>query len=154
MFGKMRKADRQTGEAEAMEMLKKGIYGVMSTVGENGYAYGIPLSYILFNGSVYFHCSMEGSKLDNLKLNNKVSFCVVTKSDTVEESFSVRYESVIAFGKAYEVLGDEKRQAFVALVDKYSHAFLEKGKELIEKAFDKTMVIKIEIEHVTGKAVK
>ena len=68
------------------------------------------------------------------------------------DKFSTKYESVIAFGKAVEVFGGEKNEALLAFIDKYSSQYIEKGKEYIKNAGEKTKVIKICIEHITGKA--
>ncbi len=152
MFRKMRRQDRKTGNEEAAAILTAGEYGILSTVGDNGYAYGVPLSYAYSNGSIYFHCASEGHKLDNIKHNNKVSFCVVGATEVLPESFSTKYESVIVFGKASEVYDDEKREALMAILKKYSPGFMDKGIEYLKSDSCKTKIIKIEIEHMTGKS--
>ena len=152
MFREMRRQDRKTGNEEAAAILAAGEYGILSTVGDNGYAYGVPLSYVYSNGSIYFHCAPEGHKLDNIKHNNKVSFCVVGATEVLPESFSTKYESVIVFGKASEVYDDEKREALMAILKKYSSGFMDKGIEYLKSDSCKTKVIKIEIEHMTGKS--
>jgi hypothetical protein len=43
-------------------------------------------------------------------------------------------------------------KALVALVEKYSSEYLEKGKEYAANSIDKTVVIRIDIERITGKA--
>lgn len=152
MFGEMRRKDREIGADEAASILKKGEYGVLSTMGENGYAYGVPLSYVYIDNCIYFHCAVEGHKLDNIRNDDKVSFCVVGRTELFPEKFSTIYESVIVFGKAAEVYDDEKSRAFTALLEKYANEYLEKGKEYIKKADSKTKVIRISIDHITGKA--
>lgn len=152
MFREMRKKDRKLENTEALEILKKCNYGVLSTVGENGYAYGVPISYVYVNDGIYFHSALEGSKLENIRLNHSVSFCVVGDTLLLPDKFSTNYESVIAFGKALEVSGIEKKEALFAFVDKYSGQYREKGQEYIEKAIERTRVIKINIEHLSGKA--
>jgi nitroimidazol reductase NimA-like FMN-containing flavoprotein (pyridoxamine 5'-phosphate oxidase superfamily) len=139
---------------QALNLLEKGQYGVLSTVGENGYAYGVPLNYVYREGSIYFHCALEGNKWDNLKFNNKVSFCVVGNTQPIPDKFSYRYESVIVFGRATEVYDKEKEDALVALIQKYAGEFMEKGMEYIQKDSIKTKVIKINVEYLTGKARK
>lgn len=152
MFRNLRKEARKIDSSEAIEILKAGEYGVMSTMGDNGYAYGVPLSYVYFNDAIYFHCAKEGHKLDNIAFNSNVSFCVVGKTESKPEKFTVEYESAIVFGKASEVLGDEKLDVLFALIDKYSHDYIEQGKEYINRAHSHTTIIKISIEHITGKA--
>lgn len=151
MFKEMRRKDRAFSEEKTREILKNGDFGVLSTVGENGYAYGIPVNYVYVNDAIYFHCATEGYKLDNIAFNDRVSFCVVGKTQPIPETFSYSYESVVAFGKAQEVTGEEKQQALLELVQKYSAAFVEKGKAYIQKDHSKTTVIKVSIEHLTGK---
>lgn len=152
MFREMRRQDRKTSEEQAYRILEAGEYGVLSTTCSNGYAYGVPLSYAYHNGNIYFHCAVEGQKLDNIKFNNKVSFCVVGKTEVLPGNFSTKYESAIVFGKASEVFDDEKKEALVAILRKYSPQFMEKGMEYIKNDSSKAKVIKIEIEHIAGKS--
>lgn len=154
MFKPMRKKDRGLDDEQAARLLEKGRYGVLSTAGENGYAYGIPLNYAYHNEGVYFHCALEGSKLDNIRYNNRVSFCVVGDTEPLPDRFSYRYESVIVFGRAEEVFDGEKEEALAALIQKYSGEFMEKGLQYIKRDGGKTKVFKIGIEHMTGKARK
>lgn len=153
MFKQMRRKERQIEIVEAEEILKNGEYGVLSTNGENGYSYGTPLSYVYFNNSVYFHCALEGEKLENINYNNKVSFCVVGKTCVIPEKFSTKYESTILLGEANEVFGEEKNEALLGLLKKYSPDFIDKGKLYIKNAGDKTRVIKININKMSGKAI-
>lgn len=154
MFKEMRRKDRSIDKEQAIKLLENGQYGVLSTVGENGYAYGVPLNYIYYSGNIYFHCAAEGSKLDNIAYNNKVSFCVVGNTEPVPDKFSYRYESVIAFGHAAEVFNKEKEDVLIALMQKYFGEFKEKEMEYVQKNGIKAKVIKINIEHLTGKERK
>lgn len=150
----MRRSEREIDKEQAIDLLQKGQYGVLSIAGENGYAYGIPLNYVYIDGSIYFHCAKEGNKLDNISFNNKVSFCVVGNTEPIAEKFSYRYESTIIFGKATEVFENEKVTALIALIQKYSNEFYEKGVEYIKNSKSETKVMKITVEHISGKARK
>lgn len=152
MFKKMRRRDKEINSEEVVRILEAGTYGVLSTMGENGYAYGVPVSYVYSDRCIYFHCAKEGSKLDNIKYNNRVSFCVVGQTETLPEDFSMKFESAILFGKASEVYGEEKRKALMEILRKYSSQFMDKGLKYMADASPETKVVKIEIEHVTGKA--
>ncbi len=151
MFREMRREGRQLGAEGCMEILRKGEHGVLSTVSDNGYAYGVPLNYVYKGDSIYFHCAVEGHKLDNLRNKPKVSFCVIGEAEVLADKFTVRYESVIVFGKATEVDKDEKCQALVSLLEKYASAYMPEGRKCIENAGDKTRVVKISVECMTGK---
>ncbi|WP_291648327.1 pyridoxamine 5'-phosphate oxidase family protein [Clostridium sp.] len=152
MVKEIRRKDRKIEASEAIDILKKCEYGILSTVDENGYPYGIPLSYVYANDSIYFHSSVEGHKLENIKNNDKVSFCVVGQTDVLPDKFSTKYESVIIFGRAKEVFEDEKKEALLELIKKYSVDYMEKGKVYIKNASTKTKVIKVGIDHISGKA--
>ncbi len=153
MFKKIRLQDRAVNAEKAIEIITKGSYGVLSTIGEDGYPYGVPLNYTYFDDCICFHCAQEGHKLENLDFNNKVSFCVVTKSDVLSNEFDTDYESAIAFGNA-SVIADEaeKRNILLSLLNKYSGDYLKAGNGYIKKYWDETRVVKIKIEHLSGKA--
>lgn len=104
----MRREDRKISEKEALEILKIGEFGVLSMVTPDQEGYGIPLNYALQNNEIYFHCALEGLKLDFLKYNNIVSFCVVGKSAIISSEFGTMYESAIVSGTIAEVYGEEK----------------------------------------------
>lgn len=154
MFKEMRRKDRALEDTETLEILKKCDYGILSTIDKNGYPYGIPLSYVYMDNALYFHSAKEGSKLDNISYNDKVSFCVVGKTSTLPDKFSTKYESVIVFGKASEVIDVEKNKALLEILNKYSPNFIEQGKDYIQNAGAITKVIKISIKHISGKARK
>lgn len=152
MFREMRRQDRKINDAEAIRILVEGQYGILSTTGSNDYAYGVPISYAYSNGSIYFHCAAEGQKLDNIKHNSKVSFCVVGSTELLPDKFSTKFESTIVFGKAFEIFDDEKQEALVLILKKYSPGFIDKGMKYISADSVKTKVIKIEVEHISGKS--
>jgi nitroimidazol reductase NimA-like FMN-containing flavoprotein (pyridoxamine 5'-phosphate oxidase superfamily) len=152
MFREMRYSKRALGEEEAIKMLKDCEYGVLSTVGDDGYAYGVPLNFVYDGSAIYFHCAKEGHKLDNLRFNSKVSFCVVGEAVIVPHAFTTQYKSAVVFGVAREAEGAEKRTALELLIKKYSPDFLEKGMKYIDADIDKTCVFKINIEHISAKA--
>lgn len=152
MFRGLRRQDRKIEKNQSIDMLSKSNYGVLSTVDDNGQPYGMPLNYVYIEDAIYFHCATEGHKLDNIKNNSKVSFCVVGHENVLPDKFSTDYESVIIFGRAEEVFDDEKNMALLGLIDKYSSGYIEKGKEYIKNSEHKTKVIKINVEHMSGKA--
>jgi uncharacterized protein len=148
----IRRKDREISIREAIEILVSAEYGVLSTVDKDGQPYGVPLSYVYKNDSIYFHCALNGQKLDNITNNPRVSFCVVGKTKILPEKFATEYESAVAFGLASEVYGNERYNALLWLLEKYSPDFIEEGKQYIELKDKATKVFKIEISHVSGKA--
>lgn len=152
MLSVMRREDRRIGEEESLKILNEGLYGVLSTVGEGSYAYGVPLSYAYEHDKIYFHCAQEGHKIRNIQRNPEVSFCIVGNVETIPEKFSTRYESVILFGRVKEIQGEEKKEGLRALIRKYSPEYIDEGNAYIDRAGEKTSVYCINISEISGKA--
>lgn len=148
----IRRADRAIPQEQAIEILQKGEYGILSTISDDGQPYGVPVSFSYADDMLYFHSAVEGHKLENLAANNRVSFCVVGKTEVLPNQFATRYESAIVFGKALELTGDEKQHGLTELLKKYSADFLEKGQLYIEASAERTRVYKIVIESLSGKS--
>ena len=154
MFREMRRKDKMKTYEEAVQILGECTNGVLSVIGDDGYPYGVPVSYIYHDGKIYFHCAGEGHKLDAIKADSRVSFTVVGADEIAPEKFTTMYKSVIAFGKASIIDTDEEKMAALNLIrEKYSGNFPKEGAAYIEKFWDKTTVVVIEIEHMTGKGL-
>ncbi len=151
----MRKKERQMDSEKALNLLQSGEYGVLSSVDAEGQPYGVPVNYV-YDGKdvIYFHSAKEGHKLDNLKNNPKVSFTVVGEHRIMDWKFTSAYESVIAFGEAMGVDGDEKYQALRLLALKYSLDYMDEFDRDIERAILPVQVTKIQVNQVTGKERK
>ena len=153
-MSKLRRKDRAIIEEEAKALLNKAEYGVLSTVAENGKPYGVPLNFCIIDHCIYFHCAVEGQKIDNIKQNNSVSFCTVGNTETLPDKFGTKYESVIVSGEVEEIFYMNKQIALEGLLHKYSPEFFDVGIKYIEGLEDKTRVFKIVINKLTGKARK
>lgn len=148
----MRRKDRQIAPIEAYSILEAGVYGILSTLSPDGEPYGVPLNYCLIGENIYFHCALEGMKIDNIASCSRVSFCVVGKTEVLPDQFSISYESCIAQGTASESFAEDKRAALEGLIKKYSAEYTPEGMDYIEKLDDSTRVFKIAIDSITGKA--
>lgn len=151
MFPEIRKKKRLLDIESTKKVLLSGREGVLSTIGENGYPYGVAVNYIYHNDCIYFHCANKGYKLENIKYNDKVSFFVSTDIVIVPDKFTTRYSSVVVFGRASIVSNDEKRDVLIGIGDKYSKEFMTECVKYIDNALDACTIIKIEIDHMTGK---
>lgn len=155
MFREMRKKEREINLEEAQRILKENNYGVLSIINvDNGYPYGVPISYSYMNNEIYFHCAREGLKIEAFSKDNRVCFTVIGKTEILPEKFSTKYESTIIYGRLVELTEEEKKIALFELIKKYSSDFLEEGRAYIERSGDRTKVYKIKIEHISGKARK
>ena len=155
MFREMRRKKQELSYEECISVLNKCTSGVLAVEGDDGYPYTVPLSYSPKGDELYFHCAKIGHKLDSIKRNNKVSFCVIDKDEIIPEKFTTHYRSVIVFGKAKIVEYEKEcKDILMTLVEKYSKGFEKEGALEIEKALKATSLVKIKIEHVTGKVAK
>lgn len=155
MFREMRRKERKLSLEETKKIIEENTYGVISMINaDNGYPYGLPISYTYINDEIYFHSAIEGLKIDSFLKDNRVCFTVIGKTEVLPKIFSTKYESVIIFGKLIELKEEEKTTALFELIKKYSPDFLEAGKIYIEKAEKQTKVFKLLIEHISGKARK
>ena len=150
----LRRKDRAISEAEATALLNKAEYGVLSTVTQKGEPYGVPLNFWFNDTCIYFHCAVEGQKIDNIEHNKSVSFCAVGNTEIMPDKFGTKYESVIVSGEVEELFDRNKQLALEGLLHKYSSGFVDKGLQYIEDLKEKTRVFKITIKKLTGKARK
>lgn len=153
MKQEMRRKDRQLTREEAEVILRNGEYGVLSTICEDGYPYGVPLSYVYEDGKLYFHHTAQESLLgSNIAGDTKACFTVVGETELLPSKFSTRYESVIAFGKIREC--SDKIDGLMKLVKGLCPDYMESGQKYAESATSQVVVYEFEIEQLTGKARK
>lgn len=152
MFREMRRKRQQMSEERSVAVLKKMSHGVLALHGDDGYPYAVPLSYVYDNGRIYFHSALEGHKVEAVRRNPKVSFCVVEKDDINPARYTTFFRSVIAFGNA-RILDDEteKRAALVKLGRKYSPDDAAGLETEIAKGIGHLVIIELDITHLTGK---
>ena len=152
MFRKMRRFKQELTREECVEILKNEPRGVLSLIGDDGYPYGVPVSYAYSDGKIFFHCAREGHKVDAIKNNPKVSFTVIAQDDVIPEKYGTDFASVIAFGKASFVEDPEEMlQSHIPIIEKYSNEYYDGGIEYFNKAKAAMRMVKIDIEHITGK---
>ena len=151
-FRPLRKTKLELNMEETKENLKIAEYGVLAVFGDHGYPHAVPINYVYMNGKIYFHCAKEGHKLDAIEKNNKVAFTAVGYHKVLADKFDSEYKSVVVHGRAFECFDDEKEAALREMINKYSTAYQEAGQDYIDRAKNHIKIIKIEIDHMSGKA--
>jgi len=141
-------------EARARQALDQGDWGVLSTVGQDGWPYGVPLSYVVLDNALYVHGAPVGHRAENVGLSPRVSFCVVASTTARPDEVDRDYESVIVFGTAKAVVGAEKRRALEAFLEKYCAPVKASTREYLTREIDRTFVVRVAIERLTGKIHK
>lgn len=151
-FRPMRRSRQLLPDAEAIEMLQRGTHGTLAVLGDDGYPYAVPLSYVYADGKLYFHGARSGHKLDAIAACDKVSFCVVDRDEIVPEEYTTYFRSVICFGRARLVTdSDAVRRAVDLLAARYRPGCDEERAAAIDREFATLGVIEMSIEHMTGK---
>ncbi|MDR7857093.1 pyridoxamine 5'-phosphate oxidase family protein [Tissierella sp.] len=151
MFRKMRRSKQLLSMEDTVAVMNRCTNGVLACIGDGDYPYAVPVSYVYFNDKIYFHSAKAGHKVESIIRNPKVSFSVIDEDTVVSKEYTTYFRSVIAFGKARIVEGDEWFEAFEALVEKYSG---DQPKEVNQKEINgctQSHIIAIDIEHITGK---
>ena len=152
-FRKMRRFRQELSEKECVEILERNTSGVLALLGDGGYPYAVPLSYVYRGGSLYFHCAKNGHKLDAIEGCDKVSFCVIDQDRVIPEKYTTCFRSVIVFGRA-DVMTDENeiRDAIERLAVKYAPGDSRENRDAaIRREFGALCMVKIQVEHMTGK---
>lgn len=156
MFREMRRKKQLLPQKEADKILNSCTSGVLSLSGDDGYSYGVPLSYVYEGSKIYFHCAKSGHKLDSIKRNPKVSFCVIAQDRASPEEYTTYYKSVIVFGKIRVLEAPaEIDRALRLLSEKYNPTDTpENLQNAIDSGMPSLCMLELEAEHITAKAAK
>jgi len=152
MFREMRRIKQSLSLEDINSVLARCTNGVLACCGDDDYyPYAVPLNFVFVRNRIYFHSAKAGHKIDAIMKNPKVSFAVVDEDTIVSQEFTSYFRSVIAFGRARIVEGDERTKAFQALVDKYSGDQPEETRQKGITACIKSCIVAIDIDQITGK---
>ncbi|MHC1726908.1 MAG: pyridoxamine 5'-phosphate oxidase family protein [Syntrophobacteraceae bacterium] len=149
----LRRKDKEITDIVEIEgILEEARVCRLALCGEDG-PYMVPLNFGYRCGQIYIHSAAEGKKIDLMRKDDRVCFEVETKVEiSPGESpckWSMRYRSVIGYGKAYFLEGaEEKREALGIIFGHYSSAAFE----VPGSACEKLAVIRIQINSMTAKA--
>jgi hypothetical protein len=151
MFREMKRRKQLLSREDTSAVMDRCTNGVLACQGDEGYPYAVPLSYVYLNEKIYFHSAKTGYKMDAIAQNSKVSFSVIDKDTIISKEYTSYFRSVIAFGKARIVEGDERQDAFMAMVKKYSGDQPEEDQHKEVEGCGRACIVAIDVEHITGK---
>lgn len=156
MFRELIRKKKQLSEEECIRILKAEKRGVLSVNGDDGYPYGMPMNHFYHeeDGKLYFHCGKVGHRLDALRRDGKVSFCVYDGGYRKPEHWALHIQSVIVFGQM-RILDDPDRIA--EMTAKLSRKFTEDETYIqneIAAYGAKTLLLELTPEHICGKIVE
>jgi len=152
-FREMRRKRQQLSEEKSIGILQKSTAGTLALLGDNGYPYAVPISYVYADGKLYFHSALSGHKIDAIRNCDKASFCVIDQDGVHPEKYTTYFRSVIAFGRIH-IIEDEQEKLETArlLGNRYNPNQEEALQKEIEKGLSRMLMIRFDIEHLTGKA--
>ena len=114
--------------------------------------YVVPVCFGYEDDALYVHSAPRGRKLDILRKNNAVCFELDVDREIVRSGdackWSVKYRSVIGFGKAFFAQDlAEKTKALDLIVTHYGGRPTEYSEAMLRK----TTIVKVEIQSMTAK---
>lgn len=149
----MRRSDKEINDLKTIQKILKEAKICRIALVDGNEPYIVPMSYGYKNNALYFHSANEGRKIDILRKNNRVCFQMDIKMEIVTSdnpcNWGMKYLSVVGFGKAQIIENHmEKNDALDTIMAKYSP---ENSYEYSDKAISKVIIIRVEIEEITGK---
>lgn len=148
---KMRRLSLQTDEQTAKQILSEASFGVLSTVGEDGFPYGVPVNFAYDGEKIYFHCAKNaGHKQENLKFCNKACFTAVTDCTVLPERLDTKYKSVVVFGLV-EKAEENKEYGLRLISQKYAPDLAEKIESELKAECKNADVYEITPLKISGK---
>lgn len=163
MFYTMRRKDEEISDVKVFETILKSAKYVTLALCENNHPYLVSLShdYDEKKNVIYFHCAIEGKKLDYLKSNNLVWGQALldygyTHGECDHVYATVHFSGKVTFIEEF----DEKVEALMCMMktlDRDPEALIAKRSEPTHKfGFDpeslKRVVIgRIDIDYMSGK---
>jgi len=148
----MRRIRQQLDEAQCIDILKQATSGVLAVIGDGGYPYTVPLSHVYADGHLYFHSALQGHKVDAIRACPKCSYCVIAQDEVHPETFTTYFKSIIAFGQIHIIEDDAERMAALRSLGHRHAPHDEAGLQReINKDFSRVLMLRLDIEHMTGK---
>lgn len=148
----MRRKEKQIVDLDAIEAVIRKAEVCHLAMSVNDRPYVVPLCFGYQDKTLYFHSAATGKKLEMLRANPHVCFELVADSRIITADqackWSMKYKSVIGFGKA-SVIEDktDRSRALTLIMKQYADQSWEFNPALLEK----TVLIQVEIEEMTGK---
>jgi nitroimidazol reductase NimA-like FMN-containing flavoprotein (pyridoxamine 5'-phosphate oxidase superfamily) len=151
-FRQMRRKRQLLPQEDSINILKQHTSGTLAVLGDGGYPYAVPISYVYSDGKLFFHSAVAGHKIDAINACDKASFCVIDQDNIMADQFTTFYRSVIAFGRVRIIDDDnEKLAALKILGSKYSPHREEGLNKEIGKEMPHLLMLEMTIEHLTAR---
>ena len=148
----MRRKDKEIKNKERINEILSNSLICRLAFTDKEYPYIVPLNFGYQSNVLYFHCALEGKKIDLINQNNKVSFEITNSYDIVKNDISckwtTKFSSIIGYGKI-EIIKDFKEKVKGLDIIMQQHG--KKENSYSEKVVDKVNILKLKIESLTAK---
>jgi len=144
----IRLARREISSRERIDRFIEGCSVVRLGMISCGEPYVIPLNFVYNMGTLCFHCSRDGRKIEALRKNPRVCLEFDEMHGVNNLSADTLYTSAIAWGSAVEEKNLEKAVKTLELI---SRKYLDRIPEITREMAMKTCIVSVFIETVTGK---
>lgn len=152
----MRRSDRQiTDDEEIWGLINKGKYATIAMCkGDEPYVVTLNYGADRDKRALYFHCAVEGQKLDFLRANPRVCATIIHDKGYYVGECSHGYETVIIRGTISEITDiPGKRAALEHMVNQLDP---DPGRVITEQlgtnvAWDKVAILRLDINEMTAK---
>lgn len=150
----MQRKEKQIKDTAVIEHILKSNCICRTAFSCGNMPYIIPMNYGYDGTHLYLHTAHEGKKMDIIKKNQAVCFEVsdsikIITSDVACE-FTTSFRSVIGYGKIYPLKdASDKKKALLSIMEQVSN---QRDWSFEDSAFEKTEILQINIESVTGKS--
>ena len=137
-----------------IKLITNGKTGVLCLHGqEDGYPVSVPVSYVYYKDAIYMISDKTGEKIDFIRQNPKAVFVIIRKDKPVPQCFQIEYESIIAKGTA-EIIEDQEmlKEINLTFIQRFFSQFMHRSAYYIDQVMENCLVIRLNIEEMTGKA--
>lgn len=152
----MRRKDRNVNNLAEIESIIQKADVCRIALTDNNLPYIVTLNFGYKKGNpsaFYFHCANEGRKIDMIEKNNIACFQMDVEHELITAKkacgFTMNFKSIVGYGKIVKVTSkEEKIEGLNYIMKQYT------GKDKFEyedKMLDKTTILKLEIDEITGK---
>jgi len=149
----MRRKDKEIKDKKEIESIINRAIVCRIALSDNNMPYIVPINFGYKDNCLYIHSATEGKKIDIIKKNNDICFEIDIAHEILQGKSAchttMKYYSVIGYGKAYII--DDSEEKIKALNIIIEHYLPEIPHEYSEKFLKKIVIIKIEIDNMTGK---
>ncbi|RLC23258.1 MAG: pyridoxamine 5'-phosphate oxidase family protein [Deltaproteobacteria bacterium] len=148
----MRRKEKEIKDTKEIEKILEEASVCRLAMVDGDKPYIVPMNFGYRDGILFFHSAKQGRKIDLIKKNPNVCFevdqLIRFKKAKMACEWGLEYKSVIGSGRALLLDNiEEKIKSLHIIMSQYSQRTFEYPDEMLEK----TLVIKIVIDRITGK---